>query len=100
MIELPQLGLSRKIKGIQMFKRPSPRAVAGDRAAFCVAGLDAALVERGIAATPGSVPTVHSALALVRRVSFFRGRIEVDAERCWVWFYVRGAVDSLRVPEP
>ena len=48
-------------------------AVQGDRVGMCVAGLDAALIERGLATTPGTVPTVHACIAYVRKIKFFKG---------------------------
>ena len=73
-IELPAVGgPNRKVKSIQVFHKPVSSISQGDRAGICVPGLDAAIIERGIAATPGSVPTLGAAIALVRRVRFFRG---------------------------
>ena len=46
-----------------MFRRPVDSAKQGDRLGICVAGLDAKLMERGFVATPGSVPTISSAIA-------------------------------------
>jgi hypothetical protein len=39
---------------------------------ICVTNLDASLIERSIAAAPGSVPLLHSVLCLVKKVRFFR----------------------------
>jgi selenocysteine-specific elongation factor len=72
-IEIPSLRQERKIKSMQMFRKPVSLLAEGDRAGICVAGLDASLVERGIAATPGSVPSVPALLCLVKKVRFFKG---------------------------
>lgn len=66
-VELPQLGLEKKVKSMQMFKRPVKSIECGDRAGLCLAQLDAQLIERGIVATPGSVPQFTAALARNRR---------------------------------
>jgi selenocysteine-specific elongation factor len=80
MVELPALGQQKKIKSLQMFHRPGQRCQQGDRVGICVTGLDAKLVERGLAATPGSVPSVSTALVMVRKTRFYRGGIESTAK--------------------
>ena len=49
----------RKVKSVQMFKRPVQRASQGDRVGMCVTQFDAKLLERGIACAPGYVTTIH-----------------------------------------
>ena len=49
----------RKVKSVQMFKRPVQRASQGDRIGMCVTQFDAKLLERGIACSPGYVTTIH-----------------------------------------
>ena len=71
-IELPGLRLEKKVKSIQMFKRPVSRVQQGDRAGICVTGLDPELIERGIVCSPGSVPSQRLVLAAVKRVKYFR----------------------------
>jgi selenocysteine-specific elongation factor len=53
-VELPSLRQERKIKSMQMFKRPTDALRQGDRAGICVTNLDASLVERGLLCTPGA----------------------------------------------
>jgi selenocysteine-specific elongation factor len=53
-VELPDLRQEKKVKSMQMFKKAVSRIREGDRAGICVAGLDASLVERGLACTPGT----------------------------------------------
>lgn len=48
-LELPNLRVEKKVKSMQMFRKPVQMARQGDRVGICVAGLDAASVERGIA---------------------------------------------------
>lgn len=79
-VELPALGLEKKVKSIQMFKKPVKRIGCGDRAGVCLAQLDASLVERGILAAPGSVPVLEDVIALVHKVRFFRGTCATDAK--------------------
>lgn len=69
---------------VQMFRRPVGSCRAGDRLGICVTQLDPALVERGLAAAPGSVPTFSAALAQVERIRFYAGVSD------WVAVAVRG----------
>jgi hypothetical protein len=62
-----------QVKSIQMFRRPARRAAQGDRAAMLVTQLDPKLMERGLAAAPGSVPTFSGAVAAVEKVRFYDG---------------------------
>jgi len=96
LIELPLLRQERKIKGMQMFRRPVDSLQQGDRAGICVTSLDAELIERGLVCTPGSgaldrqscryfslsplatlppfpVSHLHGAIAFVRKIRFFKG---------------------------
>lgn len=52
-IELPALKLQRKVKSMQMFRRPVNAAQRGDRVGICVTQLDASSIERGLACSPG-----------------------------------------------
>ena len=47
----------------------------GDRVGICVTQLDATWVERGIACTPGSIPTFSGAVAAVDKIRFFVGQM-------------------------
>ena len=74
-IELPALKLSRPIKSIHMFHKPVQSIQRGDRAGICVTQLNPKLVERGLAAAPGSVPTFSAAIAAVDKVRFYAGAV-------------------------
>jgi selenocysteine-specific elongation factor len=54
-IELPALKQEKKIKSMQMFRKPVQAAKQGDRVGICVAQLDSTLIERGIASSPKSL---------------------------------------------
>ncbi len=70
--------MEKKVKSMQMFRRPAKAIRCGDRAGLCLAQLDAAAIERGVVAAPGSVPGLTAVLALVRKVRFFRGRTDTE----------------------
>ena len=61
-VELPAQRLVKKVKSMQMFRRPVTEARRGDRVGVCIAQLDASVMERGLVAEPGSVPTLSCAV--------------------------------------
>jgi selenocysteine-specific elongation factor len=71
-IEFPTLSLQRKVKSMQMFRRDVSEVKQGDRAGLCVANLDSKLMERGIAASVDSVKLITGAIAVVKKVRYFR----------------------------
>lgn len=72
-LELPSVRETRSVKSIQMFKAPVQRAVRGDRVGICVTQLDPGLLERGLACSPGTVPTFRGAIAAVEKIRFYAG---------------------------
>ena len=79
-LEVPSLRLERKVKSIQMFRKPVERAARGDRAGVCLAGFDAGSLERGFLCAPGTIPTFQAAVARVKRIRFFRGAVASKAK--------------------
>jgi len=79
-IEIPSLRQERKVKSIQMFKKPVSVIRQGERAGICVTNLDATSVERGIAAAPGTVPTLSAVIALVKKIRYFTGPCDSDSK--------------------
>jgi selenocysteine-specific elongation factor len=71
-LSLPALGVEKKVKSIQMFRKPVQHIAQGDRAGVLVTDLDAKLLERGIASSPGMVTTCQWAIAKVEKVRFFK----------------------------
>eukprot|EP00191_Tetraselmis_sp_GSL018_P019912 CAMPEP_0177580092 /NCGR_PEP_ID=MMETSP0419_2-20121207/1355_1 /TAXON_ID=582737 /ORGANISM="Tetraselmis sp., Strain GSL018" /LENGTH=575 /DNA_ID=CAMNT_0019068895 /DNA_START=52 /DNA_END=1783 /DNA_ORIENTATION=+ len=72
-LELPELKIQKKVKSMQMFKQPVQKVARGDRAGICVTKLDASLMERGLASSPGLVPTFSAAIASVEKIRFYAG---------------------------
>ena len=64
---------SRKVKSIQMFKKPVNKAKQGDRIGMCVTQFEASQLERGLVATPGYLPTVFGAIVTIKRISYYKG---------------------------
>ena len=80
-IYFPEHNLERKIKSLQMFKRPTTSVRQGDRCGICVASLDSTLIERGIASKPqGFISYIESAVCLVQKVRFFNSPILTDSK--------------------
>lgn len=71
-IELPDLAVVKKVKGIQSFKQPVQTCRQGDRVGIRVNGLDASTVERGIAIAPGSMSRISQVVIDVQAVPFFQ----------------------------
>lgn len=65
----------RKVKGIQMYRRAVNRAVQGDRVGMCVVGVDAKQLERGLLSSPGYLDNSCHLIALIHKVSYFKGRV-------------------------
>ncbi len=74
-IEFPTLSLLRKVKSMQMFRRKVNEIKQGDRAGICVSNLDPKLMERGVAASPESVKLVSGAIAVVKKIRYFKGTL-------------------------
>ncbi|CAM9713705.1 unnamed protein product [Scytosiphon promiscuus] len=74
LVELPAIRLQKKVKSMQMFRKPVSVASAGDRVGICLASLDAKHMERGVVTTPGSVRPTSAAIALVQKVPAFTGQ--------------------------
>jgi selenocysteine-specific elongation factor len=74
-IELPLLKMQKKVKSMQMFRKPVQVARQGDRVGICVAQLDSNQIERGIAATPDSMITCDTILAAVQKIKFFTDEV-------------------------
>ena len=80
-IEIPHLRLEeKKIKSMQMFKRPVESCARGDRLGICVAGLDADVLERGLVCEPGSVPTFNAAVVSANKIRFFKSAIKCGSK--------------------
>ena len=74
-IELPELGIVKKVKSMQMFKRPVQDCAKGDRLGICVTQLDPKLIERGMLAAPGTVPRFSTAVVLAQKIRYYKGRV-------------------------
>jgi selenocysteine-specific elongation factor len=75
---LPDFLEQRRVKGIQMFRKPMQSASRGDRIGLCVGQFDAKEMERGIVCgSKSDVGTgVQTAIAIVKKVRFHKLPVE------------------------
>lgn len=79
-IEIPTLKESRKVKSMQMFRKPVDKAKQGDRVGICVTQFDPKLLERGLVCAPGALPTVDVAVIKVQRIKYFKGTVATKSK--------------------
>ncbi|XP_068451418.1 selenocysteine-specific elongation factor isoform X2 [Clinocottus analis] len=79
-VEIPALKVNKKIKSVQMFRRPVSGAMQGDRVGVCVTQFDPKLLERGVVCTPGSLRTLYAAVISVRKIGYFKGSLATRAK--------------------
>ncbi|XP_029286898.1 selenocysteine-specific elongation factor [Cottoperca gobio] len=79
-VEIPALKVTKKIKSVQMFRKPVSGAMQGDRVGVCVTQFDPKLLERGVVCTPGSLRTLSAAVISVRKIGYFKGSLATRAK--------------------
>ncbi|XP_028261454.1 selenocysteine-specific elongation factor [Parambassis ranga] len=79
-VEIPALKVTKKIKSVQMFRKPVSGAMQGDRVGVCVTQFDPKLLERGVVCTPGSLRTLFAAVISVRKIAYFKGSLATRAK--------------------
>ena len=79
-MEIAALRETRKVKSLQMFRRPVSEARQGDRVGLCVTQFDAKELERGLVAAAGTLATAHGAIMRLRRIPYFKGEVATKAK--------------------
>ncbi|TDH14236.1 hypothetical protein EPR50_G00040220 [Perca flavescens] len=79
-VEIPALQVTKKIKSVQMFRKPVSGAMQGDRVGVCVTQFDPKLLERGVVCTPGSLRNFYAAVISVRKIGYFKGSLATRAK--------------------
>lgn len=72
-IEIPAIQVTKKVKSMQMFRKPVNSACQGDRVGICVTQFDSSKLERGIVCSPGHVPTLYGAILPIHKIPYFKG---------------------------
>ncbi|CAO1361114.1 unnamed protein product [Diamesa serratosioi] len=75
-IEIPELKIEKKIKSMQMFKKPIEEALPGSRCGICISQFDAKLLERGLVCKNQAVQYIHSTILKVNKVKHFKREIK------------------------
>ncbi|BFZ20439.1 hypothetical protein BsWGS_23478 [Bradybaena similaris] len=79
-VEIPSLGLSKKVKSLQMFHTPFEKIKQGDRAGICVTQFDPTLLERGLVCSPGALVTAEAVLISISKVIYYKGPVSTKAK--------------------
>ena len=74
-MEIAALKEVRKVKSIQIFRKPAQQAIQGDRAGICVTQFDASLLERGLVSSPGLLPTAFGIIIELKKIRYYKGDI-------------------------
>lgn len=79
-IEIPSLKVQKKIKSMQVFRKPVESVMQGDRVGICVTQLDATSLERGIVGSPGSIPTMYAVIMEIHPIRFYKSEVRSKAK--------------------
>lgn len=74
-IEIPSMKVTKKVKSMQMFRKPVEKLIQGDRAGICVTQFDPKHLERGTVCTPGALPTIETAIVSVQKIPYFKSSV-------------------------
>lgn len=75
-VEIPSLKEVKKVKSMQVFRKPVDKIRGGDRAGVCVTQFDPTLLERGVVCHPNSLQPIYAAVVNAEKIGYFKGRIE------------------------
>ncbi|XP_042873037.1 selenocysteine-specific elongation factor-like [Penaeus japonicus] len=79
-IEIPSLKITKKVKSMQMFRKPVEKAIQGDRVGICVTQFDPKQLERGVVGMPGLIQTAYGVLAEVGKINYYKLSVETKAK--------------------
>lgn len=79
-LEVPKLGLSRKVKSMQMYRKGIRDAIQGDRVGICLTQFSHNEMERGVLAAPGLLRHVYVAILKVNRIKYFKQTIRTKSK--------------------
>lgn len=71
-VEIASIKQTKKVKSMQMFRKPVEKAQKGDRVGICVSKLDPKELERGLVCAPGKANHFTTALTKVSRIRHFK----------------------------
>ena len=79
-IEIPSFKEQKKVKSIQIFRKPVDKASQGDRCGICLANVDAKQFERGVIAEPNFVKNAFAVIVSLNRIKHFKANIETGSK--------------------
>ncbi|XP_075244119.1 selenocysteine-specific elongation factor-like isoform X2 [Convolutriloba macropyga] len=79
-IEIASLSMDKKVKSIQVFRKPVSSIQKGDRAGVCVTQFESSSLERGLVCYPGLLRNIHGCVMLLRKVRFYKGAIASNSK--------------------
>ncbi|KAH9512437.1 hypothetical protein Btru_039583 [Bulinus truncatus] len=79
-VEIPSLGLSKKVKSMQMFRKPVEKIKQGDRAGICVTQFDPTQLERGLVCSPGALVTAHALIAFIKKIPYYKSSVSTKSK--------------------
>lgn len=79
-IEIPHLKTERKIKSIQMFRKPVNSGVSGDRLGLCITNFDPKQLERGLVCQESCVQPAFALIIKLNKIRFFKRDIKTKAK--------------------
>merc|ERR1712142_331587 len=79
-LEIPSLKEVRKVKSMQMFRKPVECIRQGDRAGICVTQFDSSKLERGVACSPNSMPLTFAAVIDVTKIPHFKSDVKTGSK--------------------
>ena len=68
--------MEKKVKSIQVFRKPVEKANQGDRCGICLTNLDSKLIERGIASSPNYVKNAFALVINLKIIKYFKATIQ------------------------
>ena len=75
-IEIPVLKTQKKVKSIQVFRKPVEKAIQGDRCGICLTNFDSKQFERGLVCAPNYVKTSYAVIIKLNKIKHFKGSIQ------------------------
>ncbi|KAM3146708.1 hypothetical protein pb186bvf_001238 [Paramecium bursaria] len=75
-VYFPNLNITKKVKSLQMFKKPVDVGNPGDRIAALFTNLEAKDIERGIVSKPGVVQNFENIVININRIQYYKASIK------------------------
>ena len=70
----------KKVKSMQMFRKPCQSIKKGDRAGICVTQFDPKSLERGLVCSPGALPLLFAAIVSLKKIRYYSGDVKTKSK--------------------